>query len=124
MIQQFIKEQQSHATIGGFIAKSVDPILAHVNPSRLQEKDLVVLIQANQSIVVSFAHQQDQTIWMTLSREQVHQSKSLLAPKTCYFKIKYGEYAGTYLISPDLIVNDQFKSEKDYLKVLAPTTNE
>jgi len=123
MIQQFIKEQQSHDTIGGFIAKSADPILAHVNPSRLQEKDLVVLIQADQSIVVSFAHQQDQTNWTTLSREQVHQSKSLLAPKTCYFKITYGEYAGTYLISPDLIVNDQFKSEKDYLEVLTSATN-
>lgn len=61
MIQQFTNEQQSHAIIGGFIAKSADPILAHVNPSRLQEKDLVVLIQADQSIVVSFDHQQEQT---------------------------------------------------------------
>ncbi|WP_294749791.1 hypothetical protein [uncultured Exiguobacterium sp.] len=53
MIQQFIEEQQSHATIGGFIAKSADPILAHVNPSRLQDNDLILLIQADQSIVVS-----------------------------------------------------------------------
>lgn len=124
MIQQFTNEQQSHDMIGGFIAKSADPILAHVNPSRLQEKDLVVLIQADQSIVVSFANQQDQTNWTTLLREQIHQSKSLLAPKTCYFKIKHEEYTGTYLISPDLIVNDQFKSEKDYLEVLTSTTNE
>jgi len=123
MIQQFIKEQQSNSIIGGFIAKSADPILAHVNPSRLQEKDLVVLIQADQSIIVSFTNSQDQSDWTPLSREQIHQSKSLLAPKTCYFKIKYGEYAGTYLISPDLIVNDQFKSEKDYLEVLTSTTN-
>jgi len=56
MIQQFIKEQQSHSIIGGFIAKSADPILAHVNPSRLQEKDLMVLIQADQSIIVSFTN--------------------------------------------------------------------
>ncbi|WP_214772382.1 hypothetical protein [Exiguobacterium sp. s39] len=118
MIQQFIKEQQSHDTIGGFIAKSVDPILAHVNPSRLQDNDLVLLIQADQSIVVSFANSQDQSDWTPLSREQIHRSKSLLSLKTCYFKIKHGEYAGTYLISPDLIVNDQFKSEKDYLEVL------
>jgi len=123
MIQQFIKEQQSHATIGGFIAKSADPILAHVNPSRLQDNDLVLLIQADQSIIVSFANSQDQSDWTQLSREQIHRSKSLLAPKTCYFKIKQGEYAGTYLISPDLIVNDQFKSEKDYLEVLSSTTN-
>lgn len=123
MIQQFIEEQQSHATIGGFIAKSADPILAHVNPSRLQDNDLVLLIQADQSIVVSFANSQDQSGWTPLPREQIHQSKSLLAPKTCYFKIKHGEYAGTYLISPDLIVNDQFKSEKDYLEVLTSTTN-
>lgn len=123
MIQQFTNERHSHDMIGGFIAKSADPILAHVNPSRLQEKDLVVLIQADQSIVVSFANQQDQTNWTPLSREQIHQSKSLLAPKTCYFKIKHGEYVGTYLISPDLIVNDQFKSEKDYLEVLTSTTN-
>lgn len=123
MIQQFTNERHSHDMIGGFIAKSADPILAHVNPSRLQEKDLVVLIQANQSIVVSFANQQDQTNWATLSREQVHQSKSLLEPKTCYFKIKHGEYTGTYLISPDLILNEQFKNEKDYLQVLASTTN-
>ncbi len=106
MIQQFIKEQQSHNTIGGFIAKSVDPILTHVNPSRLQDSDLVLLIQADQSIVVSFANSEDQSGW-TPSREQIHQSKSLLAPKTRYFKITHGEYAGTYLISPDLIVNDQ-----------------
>ncbi|WP_149428081.1 hypothetical protein [Exiguobacterium acetylicum] len=124
MIQQFIKEQQSHATIGGFIAKSADPILAHVNPSRLQDNDLVLLIQADQSIIVSFANSQDQSDWTQLSREQIHQSKSILAPKTCYFKIKHGEYAGIYLISPDLIVNDQFKSEKDYLEVLISTTNE
>lgn len=123
MIHQFIKEQQSHRTIGGFIAKSVDPILTHVNPSRLQEKDLVVLIQADQSIVVSFAHQQDQANWTTLSREQVHQSKSLLAPKICYFKITHGEYAGTYLISPDLIVNEQFKNEINYLQVLTSAAN-
>ena len=123
MIQQFIKEQQSHATIGGFIAKSVNPIFAHVNPSRLQDNDLVLLIQADQSIIVSFANSQDQSDWTQLSREQIHRSKSLLAPKTCYFKIKHGEYAGTYLISPDLIVNDQFKSEKDYLEVLTSTTN-
>lgn len=123
MIQQFIKEQQSHSIIGGFIAKSADPILAHVNPSRLQDNDLVLLIQADQSIVVSFANSQDQSDWTPLAREQIHQSKSLLAPKTCYFKIKYGEYAGTYLISPDLIVNDPFKSEKDYLEVLTSTTN-
>lgn len=123
MIQQFINEQQSHATIGGFIAKSADPILAHVNPSRLQEKNLVVLIQADQSIVVSFANSHDQSGWTPLLREQIHPSKSLLATKTCYFKIKHGEYAGTYLISPDLIVNDQFKSEKDYLEVLTSTTN-
>lgn len=123
MIQQFIKEQQSHSIIGGFIAKSADPILAHVNPSRLQEKDLVVLIQADQSIIVSFTNSQDQSDWTPLSREQIHQSKSLLAPKTCYFKFTHGEYAGTYLISPDLIVNDQFKSEKDYLEVLTSTTN-
>ncbi|WP_214861075.1 hypothetical protein [Exiguobacterium sp. s161] len=123
MIQQFIKEQQSHRTIGGFIAKSADPILAHVNPSRLQDNDLVLLIQADQSIIVSFANSQDQSDWTQLSREQIHRSKSLLAHKTCYFKIKHGEYAGTYLISPDLIVNDQFKSEKDYLEVLSSTTN-
>ncbi|WP_290753781.1 MULTISPECIES: hypothetical protein [unclassified Exiguobacterium] len=123
MIQQFIKEQQSHSIIGGFIAKSADPILAHVNPSRLQEKDLVVLIQADQSIIVSFTNSQDQSDWTPLSREQIHRSKSLLAPRTCYFKIKHGEYAGTYLISPDLIVNDQFKSEKDYLEFLTSTTN-
>lgn len=118
MIQQFIKEQQSHATIGGFIAKSVDPILAHVNPSRLQDNDLILLIQADQSIVVSFANSQDQSGWTPLSREQIHQSKSLLAPKTCYFKITHGEYAGTYLISPDLIVNEQFKNEADYMKCI------
>jgi len=127
MIQQFIKEQQSHSIIGGFIAKSADSILAHVNPSRLQEKDLVVLIQADQSIIVSFTNSQDnsqdQSDWTPLSREQIHRSKSLLAPRTCYFKIKHGEYAGTYLISPDLIVNDQFKSEKDYLEFLTSTTN-
>lgn len=123
MIQQFIKEQQSHPTIGGFIAKSVDPILAHVNPSRLQDNDLVLLIQADQSIVVSFANSQNQSDWTPLSREQIHQSKSLLASKTWYFKIKYGKYAGIYLISPDLIVNDQFKNEKDYLEVLTSTTN-
>lgn len=123
MIQQFTNEQQSHSIIGGFIAKSADPILAHVNPSRLQEKDLVVLIQADQSIVVSFAHQQNQTNWTTLLREQIHQSKSLLAPKTCYFKITHSEYAGTYLISPNLIVNEQFKNETDYLQVLTSTTN-
>lgn len=123
MIQQFIEEQQLHATIGGFIAKSVDPILAHANPSRLQDSDLVLLIQADQSIVVSFANSQDQSDWTPLSREQIHQSKSLLAPKTCYFKITHGEYAGTYLISPDLIVNEQFKNEKDYLKVLTSITN-
>ncbi|WP_329469633.1 hypothetical protein [Exiguobacterium sp. 9-2] len=118
MIQQFIEEQQSHDTIGGFIAKSVDPILAHVNPSRLQDNDLVLLIQADQSIVISFANSQDQSDWTPISREQIHQSKSLLAPKTCYFKIKHGEYAGTYLISPDLIVNDQFKKEADYMKFI------
>ena len=56
MIQQFTNEQQSHATIGGFIAKSADPILALVNPSRLQDKDLVLLIQADQSIIVSFTN--------------------------------------------------------------------
>ncbi|MGI1806601.1 hypothetical protein ACRPK8_12820 [Exiguobacterium sp. TDN 0502] len=124
MIQQFINEQQSHDMIGGFIAKSANPILAHVNPLRLQEKDLVVLIQADQSIVVSFANSQDQSGWTPLSREQIHQSKSLLAPKTCYFKITHGEYAGTYLISPDLIVNEQFKNETDYLQVLTSTVNE
>ncbi len=123
MIQQFIKEQQSNSIIGGFIAKSADPILAHVNPSRLQEKDLVVLIQADQSIIVSFTNSQDQSDWTPLSREQIHRSKSILAPKTYYFKIKHEEYAGNYLISPDLIVNDQFKSEKDYLEVLTSTTN-
>ena len=123
MIQQFTNEQQSHDMIGGFIAKSADPILAHVNPSRLQDNDLILLIQADQSIAVSFAHQQNQTNWTTLSQEQVHQSKSLLSPKTCYFKIKYGEYAGTYLISPDLIVNEQFKNETDYLQVLTSTPN-
>ena len=121
MIQQSINEKQSHDTIGGFIAKSADPILAHVNPSRLKEKNLVVLIQADQSIVVSFVNQQDQTNWTTLSRQQIHQSKSLLAPKTCYFKITHSEYAGTYLISPDLIVNEQFKNETDYLQVLTST---
>ena len=124
MIQQFINEQQSKSTIGGFIAKSADPILALVNPSRLQDKDLVLLIQDDQSIIVSLANQQDQTNWTTLSQNQIHQSKSLLAPKTCYFKIKHGEYAGTYLISPDLLVNEQFKSETDYLQVLTSTTNE
>lgn len=118
MIQQFINEQQSLSAIGGFVAKYADPILAHVNPSRLQEKDLVILIQADQSIVVSLANHQDQIIWTTVSREQIHQSKSLLAPKTCYFKIPHGEYIGTYLISPDLIVNEQFKNEMDYMKFI------
>lgn len=72
MIQQFINEQQSLSTIGGFVAKYADPILAHVNKSRLQEKDLVILIQTDQSIVVSLANHQDQTIWTTVPREQIH----------------------------------------------------
>ncbi|WP_410502158.1 hypothetical protein RIF24_16200 [Exiguobacterium acetylicum] len=118
MIQQLINKQQSQTSIGGFVAKYADPILTHINPSRLQDKDIVLLIQADQSIVVSLANQQDQTDWTTLSREQIHQSKSLLAPKTCYFKIKHGEYAGTYLITPDLIVNEQFKNEMDYIKFI------
>lgn len=101
MIQQSINEKQSHDTIGGFIAKSADPILAHVNPSRLQEKDLVISIQVDQSIIVSFAHQQDQTNWTTLSREQVHQSKNLLALKIDYFKILQDDYTGIYSISTD-----------------------
>ncbi|MCK2158698.1 hypothetical protein [Exiguobacterium sp. 17-1] len=35
IMPQFINKQHLHNTIGGFITKSVDPILAHVNPSRL-----------------------------------------------------------------------------------------
>jgi len=73
MIRQIVKEKNTIPIIGGFVAKSADPILAHVNPSRLQEQDLFILIQADQTI----------------------------------------------LISPDLIINEQFANEADYLKFIA-----
>jgi hypothetical protein len=119
MIRQIVKEKNTIPIIGGFVAKSADPILAHVNPSRLEEQDLFILIQADQTILISPVNKGDQTNWTELPREHIQQSKSVIAPKTCYFKIQHNEHTGTYLISPDLIINEQFANEADYLKFIA-----
>lgn len=47
MIQQLVKEQNSIPVIGGFVALYTNSIFAHVNPSRLQEQDLFILMQEN-----------------------------------------------------------------------------
>lgn len=115
MIHELMRASDATA-IGGFIATCADPILAHVNPAQLKTKDLIVSIHKDHSIFVArIPLAEDVWNWIELSPENIKKQTSLLAPNTCYFGIKRGELHGTYLVSNDLIANEYFSNERDYL---------
>jgi len=115
MIHELLRASDATA-IGGFIATCADPILAHVNPAQLTTKDLIVSIHKDHSIFAArIPLAEDAWNWIELSPENIKKQTSLLAPNTCYFGIKRGELHGTYLVSNDLIANEYFLNERDYL---------
>ena len=115
MIHQFIQASESSVN-GGFIAKYVDPILAHVNPRQLKTRDLIISIHKNQSIFAArIPLAADELNWIELSMENIKKQTSLLASNACYFGIKRGKLHGTYIVSNDLIANEYFSNERDYL---------
>ena len=115
MIHELIRASDATA-IGGSIATCANPILAHVNPAQLKIKDLLVSIHKDHSIFVArITLAEDAWNWIELSPENIKKQTSLLAPNTCYFGIKRAELHGTYLVSNDLIANEYFSNERDYL---------
>lgn len=115
MIHELIRASDSTA-IGGFIATCADPILTHVNPAQLKTKDLIVSIHKDHSIFAArIPLAENELNWIELSPENLKKQTSLLAPNTCYFGIKRGELYGTYLVSSDLIANEYFSDEQEYL---------
>ncbi|OAN12727.1 hypothetical protein [Exiguobacterium undae] len=115
MIYELMRASES-TTIGEFIATCADPILAHVNPGLLKTKDPIVSIHKDHSIFAArIPLAENELNWIELSPENLKKQTSLLAPNTCYFGIKRGELYGTYLVSSDLIANEYFSNERNYL---------
>jgi hypothetical protein len=117
MIKEIIN-QQDVEYIGGFIASYADAIMAHVNPGQLHKNDIVVVIKSDKTMWASRAAAQqnpNNINWIEIIRDDIKKRTSPIMKKTCYFEIKKGELFGTYVISEDIISNEQFHDEKSYL---------
>ncbi|MBY0598753.1 hypothetical protein [Bacillus bingmayongensis] len=118
MIKEIIN-QQNVECIGGFIAQYADAIIAHVNPGKLHQNNIVIIIKSDKTIWATKVIQQDKNQnninWVEITRENIKKKTSPIMRKACYFEIKKGDLFGTYVISEDLILNEQFGDNKSYL---------
>ncbi|MCW9130752.1 hypothetical protein OF830_07210 [Bacillus paramycoides] len=109
--------------IGGFTAKCADPIIAHINPSELSKRDIFVIIKNDNTIWATKAIQENidsnNIKWLEITKNNIKQRKSFLARKTCYFEVTKGDLFGVYLISEDLILNNQFVNAQSYIKFIS-----
>jgi hypothetical protein len=113
-----IVNQQNVKCIGGFTASYADPIMAHVDPGQLHKNDIVVVIKSDNTMWAAIADaklNQNNITWIEIKRDNIKKKTSPIMKKACYFEIKKGELYGTYVISEDLISNEQFHDEKSYL---------
>jgi hypothetical protein len=118
MITEIIN-QQNVECIGGFIATYADAIMAHINPSKLHKNDIVLIIKNDKTMWATKVVQQDinqnNIVWLEITRDNIKKKTSPIMKKTCYFEIKKGDLYGTYVISEDLISNEYFDDDKSYL---------
>lgn len=121
MIKEIVN-QQDVKCIGGFTATYADPIMAHVDPGQLHKNDIVVVIKSDNTMWAAIADAQlneNNITWIEINRDNIKKKTSPIMKKACYFEIKKGELYGTYVISEDLILNEQFHDEKSYLDFMA-----
>ncbi|MBS4537957.1 hypothetical protein GOQ27_05760 [Clostridium sp. D2Q-11] len=120
MIKEIIS-QENKECIGGFIAVYADAIMAHMNPSKMHKYDIAVVIKNDKTIWATRVIQEDSNQvqenfeWINIVKDNIVRKSSPIMKKTCYFQIKKGELYGTYVISDDLILNEEFCSSKSYL---------
>lgn len=118
MIEEIIKSQNI-GCIGEFIAKYADSAMAHTNPSGMHKQDIIFIIKGDRTMWATKVIQQDinesDIKWTEIARDNIKKKTSLLMKKVCYLKIKKGDLFGIYLISDDLILNEQFSDDKSYL---------
>jgi hypothetical protein len=121
MIKEFISRQKVEC-IGGFTAAYADPIMAHINPSELNKKDIYIIIKSDKTIWATMvdheAKVQQNNQWIEIIRDDVKRRVSPIMPKMYYFEIKKGDLFGTYVISNDIISNESFCDSKSYLSAL------
>lgn len=114
--------QRNLECIGGFTATYADAIMAHINPGQLHKNDILVVIKSDMTMWASKADaqlNQNNINWIEITRDNIKKKTSIIMKKACYFEIIKGELFGTYVISEDLISNEQFHDEKSYLDFLA-----
>jgi hypothetical protein len=118
MIKEIIN-QQNVECIGGFTAIYADAIIAHINPGQLHKNDIVLIIKSDKTMWATKGVQQDinqnNIIWLEITRDNIKKKTSPIMKKTCYFEIKKGDLYGTYVISEDLLSNEHFYDDKSYL---------
>lgn len=121
MIKEFINRQNVEC-IGGFIATYADAIMAHINPGNLHKNDIVIIIKSDETMWASKVLQQDinqnNIDWIEITKDNINKKTSPITKKAYFFVIKKGDLFGTYVISDDLISNEQFFDVKSYFDFL------
>lgn len=115
-----ILEAYGKKGLGSFIANYADPIIAHVNPMKLKDNNLLVVVNPDKTIAVTRldSGELSNSELTTIPSGNIKKKMSPLLKNICYFQIQKGEYHGTYIISENILKNDQFPDEKSYLKFI------
>ena len=124
MIEQFA-ERCALQCRGGFIAYYNDMNLYAPDPAQMLSRAIALLICADGPVLISRAD-------LTLEENAVRHAafsvidRALFARRSTgalfaqgrYFSISSGEFAGSYQISDDLILNEAFSCPRDYRRYL------
>ena len=124
MIEQFIKKSGA-SCIGGFIAYYNDMSLYAPDPMLMLSRAVAVLVRNDRSLLICPAdltleeNAPEQAVFRTIGREQfAKRSTGALFAQGRYFSIRSGDLAGSYQISDDLVLNEQFPSPRAYRQFL------
>ena len=124
MIEQFIRRCGLPCR-GGFIAYYNDMNVYAPDPMWMLSRAVAVLVCANGRLLISRADltREEQTardaVFSAIDRTLfAKRSTGALIGQGRYFSISDGEFAGSYQISDDLLLNDEFPAPRAYRRFL------
>ena len=124
MIEQFVSRCALQCR-GGFIAYYNDMNVYAPDPMWMLSRAVVILIGAGGRLLISHAdltledRAPESAVFSAIDRELfAKRSTGALFAQGRYFSIRSGEFAGSYQISDDLLVNEEFPNHRAYRRYL------